>query len=442
MSRNSTDYRVSSPRKPVLFLLGVVLFAFALRLSVMLATSSYHIRDFGDDHFGFGWEMGRVARSLAEGNGFSSPLPLPTGPTAIVGPVYPLLLAGVFKVFGVYTTSSAVAIRSFQCVFSSLTCLFVYLAGRDSVGELAGKLAALAWAVFPLNIFFTVNKVWETSLTAMLTAALFWYMLSLRSSLSAARWSGVGALLAIAALLNTSLVMLIVPFGLSALWRNRARLFLPAIAGAVTCVLVVSPWLIRNHAEFGKFLLRSNFPLKFRVCNNELSPGQKLEDMHPAMAPYLNRHWRDVGEMRFMQEQRDLNSRYMANEKGLFAFSVVNRIVNYWSGAWIMPTADFPNEWPVILGTSIVSLIGLLGIRRMFYNGHSAAFMYAGCLLVYPVVYYLTTSQPRFYHAITPLLVLAGSYWVVSWKTAITSPVSAQSRSIRETGVCTADPTM
>jgi len=406
----------SAQGNPRLFLIAVFLLAFVLRLAVMFATSSYHVVNDDTDHFGFGWEMGRVARSLAEGAGFSSPLPSPTGPTAIVGPVYPLLLALIFKILSVYSTGSSIAIRVVQSVFASLTCLFVYLCGRDTVGEATGKLAAFVWAVFPLNIFFNVTKVWETSLTALLTAALFWYMLPLRHSLFAWRWSATGALLAIAALLNTSLVVLIVPFGLSALWRNRMRLFRPAIFGVLTCVAVVSPWLVRNYVEFGKFMLRSNFPLEFRVGNNEWSHGQKIEELHPSKSPSLNQRWHDIGEARFMAEERDLSSRFLAAHPGMFAFATANRVVNYWTGAWILPTTDSPNSCPVIIGTSIVTLLGLLGLRRMFYSGNSAAFIYAGCLFIYPWPNYLTTSQPRFYHAITPLLILLGALWVLNFK--------------------------
>src|ERR1700691_1853479 len=106
---------VPAQRNAMRFLIAVVLFAFFLRLAVMFAISSYRVVNDDTDHFGFGWEMGRVARSLAEGAGFSSPLPLPTGATAIVGPVYPLLLALVFKISGVYSTASAIAIRVIQC---------------------------------------------------------------------------------------------------------------------------------------------------------------------------------------------------------------------------------------------------------------------------------------------------------------------------------------
>ena len=413
----------TAPQEPRLFLFWLCLFAFALRVAVMFATSSYRLIDYGDDHFGFGWEMGRVARSLVEGHGFSSPLPLPTGPTAIVGPVYPLILALFFKIFGVYSTSSAIAVRILQSAFSSLTCVFIYFCGRDTAGAATGKLAALAWAIFPLNIFFTVTKVWETSLTGLLAIALFWYMLPLRHSLAIPRWLATGAFLGLAALLNTSLVMLVVPFGLAALWKNRVRALLPATVGALTCLAVLSPWLVRNHAEFGKFILRSNFPLEFRVGNNEFSYGQKIEDLHPSNTPALNQHWQDVGEERFMTEDRAANSQFIAAHPGRFAFAIFSRIVNYWTAAWIKPTTDPPNQWPVIVGTSILSLLGLLGLRQMFSRGNSVAFVYAGCLLIYPVVYYTTTTQPRFYHTMTPLLILLAAFWGTNWKNRTLPPI-------------------
>ena|SRR5580704_3423356 len=54
----------------------------------------------------FGYETGRIARSIALGKGFSSPLNVDTGPTIWLTPIYPYLLAGIFKLFGVYTFAS------------------------------------------------------------------------------------------------------------------------------------------------------------------------------------------------------------------------------------------------------------------------------------------------------------------------------------------------
>jgi len=401
---------VQTPKR---FLLVVSLFAFCLRLCVLFAAGTYHVVEDDTNHFGFGWEMGRVASSIAEGRGFASPLPSPTGPTAIVGPVYPLLLSGIFKVFGIYSVESAIAVRILQGIFSSLTCVFLYLCGRDTMGESVGRLAALVWSVFPLNIFFTVTKVWETSLTAILATALFWYMLETGNSVSSKRWSKTGALLGIAALVNTSLVVLIVPIGLSALWRNRSRALIPTFVGALTCLAVVSPWLVRNYVVFGKVMLRSNFPLEFRIGNNELSYGQKMESLHPSNTPALNQQWSEVGEQRFMEEDRESNAQFVNSHPGRFAFSIMNRMVNYWTGAWIRPISGFPNVLPVIGATSLLSALGFLGLWRLYSSANPSAHNYAGCLAIYPIVYYITTSQPRFFHAITPLLILLGAYFAL-----------------------------
>jgi 4-amino-4-deoxy-L-arabinose transferase-like glycosyltransferase len=407
---------VTQQRSVKSFLVLVCLLAFAIRLAAMFAGNTYRVVEDDTNHFGFGWEMGRVAASLAEGQGFSSPLPLPTGPTAMVGPVFPLLLAGVFKLFGVYSTGSSIAIRVIQSLFSSLTCLFIFLCGRDTENDTVGKLAAVAWAFFPLNIFFTVDKVWETSLTALLITVMFWSMLRLRQSLSVSRWFSAGALLGFAALTSTSLVVLVAPFGIASIVRNRLRFLRTAAAAILACVVVVSPWLVRNHGVFGKFMMRSNFPLEFRVANNESSWGQKLEALHPSNNLAENEHWQQVGELRFMDEDRQANAEFLAHHMGRFVFVTFNRIVNYWTSAWIRTDAGNPNVWPVILPTTALTILGFLGLWRLFRTQNPAAFLYAGCLFIYPIVYCITTSQPRFYHAMTPLLILSGSFLVIDFR--------------------------
>jgi hypothetical protein len=400
-------------RSPRRFLIVVCLFAFTLRVGVMLVGSTYHVLVDDTHFFGFGWEMGRVAASLVDGKGFSSPLPDPTGPTAMVGPVYPLILALVFKIFGVYSTGSAIAIRVLQSIFSSVTCVFLYLCGRDTVGKAAGKVGALVWAVFPLNIFFTVNKVWETSLTGLLAVILFWCLLSVRESVSIPRWAFVGALLGAVAMTSASLVMFVVPFGIWALWKSRLRVLPAAVIGVLSCLAVVSPWLLRNHRELGKFMLRSNFPLEFRIGNNTSSYGQKIEALHPSNTPTVNHHWQDVGEVRFMAEEQEENAKFISSHPGRFAFSTLNRVINYWTGAWIRIIPGYPNSWPVIVATSFLTLAGLFGLWRMAASGLSVAWLYAGCLSIYPITYYVTTSQPRFYHAVTPLLILCASFGLI-----------------------------
>src|SRR5690349_20537434 len=76
-------------------LVRIIVVAFLLRLAVLTLGRTYHFSP-TDNHFGFGWETGRIARSVAEGKGFSSPMQGDTGPTAWIAPIYPYFLAGLF----------------------------------------------------------------------------------------------------------------------------------------------------------------------------------------------------------------------------------------------------------------------------------------------------------------------------------------------------------
>src|SRR5258708_14209312 len=71
----------------------------------------------------FEHETGSIAYSLAVGKGFSSPFRRETGPTAWLTPVDPLLVAGVFRGFGVFTAKSFFAVVLLNALFSSAVCI-------------------------------------------------------------------------------------------------------------------------------------------------------------------------------------------------------------------------------------------------------------------------------------------------------------------------------
>src|SRR6267154_361150 len=126
----------------------IFLVALVLRLAVITIGHTYRITPRGD-HFQFGWEMGRIARSLAQGQGFSSPTDLPSGPSAWAPPIYPYILAGVFKMFGVYSNASAWVILAFNSIFGALTCVPLYRIAERIYGAEVARATAWTWAVFP-----------------------------------------------------------------------------------------------------------------------------------------------------------------------------------------------------------------------------------------------------------------------------------------------------
>ena len=59
----------------------IVAIALLLRVGWIVIGHTYKFKS-ADDNFSFGWEMGRIAASLASGHGFSNPFGPATGPTA------------------------------------------------------------------------------------------------------------------------------------------------------------------------------------------------------------------------------------------------------------------------------------------------------------------------------------------------------------------------
>ncbi len=154
---------------------------FGLRVVVILVGHTYRIRT-SQGNFDFGFEAGRIARSLVTGHGYGNPFNGMSGPTAWLPPVYPLLMAGAFKLFGVYTRGAALALMVVDSAFSAAIAPAVYeIAARcfdaRGIARRAAKYgapvavwSAWMWAVYPAALQYAVHWVWEMSVTACLFA--------------------------------------------------------------------------------------------------------------------------------------------------------------------------------------------------------------------------------------------------------------------------------
>src|SRR5271165_2587982 len=191
----------------------IVAIALLLRVGWIVIGHTYKFRD-TDDNFGFGWEMGRIAASLASGHGFGSPFGPATGPTAWEPPLYPYLIASVFLVFGIYSKASAFVLLTINSVLSALTCVPIFLIARMIFSEKVALWSAWAWALLPNVMFWCTRWVWETSLSALLLAVIFWLTLTLEDREGLRHWLWLGLLWGIAALNSTVLLAFLPVSGL------------------------------------------------------------------------------------------------------------------------------------------------------------------------------------------------------------------------------------
>jgi len=93
-----------------------------------------------------GNEPSHIAAHLAKGEGFSSPYDaVPIAPTAQQPPVYPVLLAMIFKFLGVYSRAALAAIVALNAVAGAAIAALIYLVGRQYFSATAAIVSAWAW---------------------------------------------------------------------------------------------------------------------------------------------------------------------------------------------------------------------------------------------------------------------------------------------------------
>src|SRR5262245_45506533 len=224
-----------------------MIFCLALLIRLVYLFLFFHTQPIPSEHrYLIGYETGSIAASLANGQGYSSPLYAPSGPTAWITPVYPYLLAAMFKVFGIYTFGASVAIRCINAIFSSLTCYPLFFLGKRLFGNAVGITAAWLWAVLPAAVFFPVVWVWDTSLSALVLISCLWAAYGMVDQDGAGRWGLFGAFWGFAILVNAAILSVLPGCFLFAMSRARQRganyLKLASVAAAFVAI-TLAPWV-------------------------------------------------------------------------------------------------------------------------------------------------------------------------------------------------------
>ena len=362
----------------------------------------------------FQQESGFIAAALASGKGFSSPMGRDTGPTAWLPPTYPLLLSGLFRIFGVETVRSFLAAVGMNIVFSAGACLPIFYAGRRVAGVPVASAAAWFWALLPTAVTFPFEWIWDSSLVALLAATLLWATLKLADSPRLRNWCAYGLVWGFALLTEPALGAAL-PFLLGwAAYRVQARGLtrLHGLALAAACtILCCLPWTVRNYTVFQRFMpLRSNFGYELFAGNNE------NYDDHPPVWPNNITRAREIfrfyriGETAFMQEETHKALQFITNHPRIEVRLTWDRIVSFWMGT-PSPLDNFLSADTFFLrSVSICSFLlvcgTIAGIALLFLAGNDFAFPLAAFPLAFPLTYYLTHASLRFRHCIEPILVL------------------------------------
>ncbi len=380
------------------------------------------------DGWSFGYEMGRVAQSLATGQGFASPFLEPTGLTALVPPLYPCFLALIFKIFGVYSENAAIAALVTNCMVSALTCIPLYHIGKILFGRNTGYLSAALLALYPISIWYAVNTVWDTAIFTFLCMMLMYCFLILPQQPFNAKTAAMfGLFMGFVALVKT-VIIAFYPFALIWLFirirleikKKIACFVLMGLASAT----VLMPWMIRNYVLFDRFMIQSNFGLEFMLENNAKSwdafettkDSSVFMRQHPTIDFGEFLLYKCLGETNYMNVCLSRTKDFIRKNPGKFLILVLRRTYYFWLG-----DLGGKNEWT---GTLRVSF-SLSGLKKILYfaplpfmiigiflalRRKTAVFLPAAYLLCLPAVYYLTHVCSRFRHPLDPIILLFAVY--------------------------------
>jgi len=373
------------------------------------------------DHWRFAGETGRIARSIVQGRGFSSPLFADTGPTAWMTPIYPGIVAGVFGVLGIYTKSSAIAMLALDSLFSALTCIPVFLIARKSFGERAARWAAWGWAFFPYAIYFSADFIWATTLTTLAVACVFLAALHLEETSRASRWAGYGALCGLAALVDPIVLSFAPGVALWMCWRRsrqRQGWLMPALAAILAFLIVICPWFVRNYRVFGTFIpFRDNFGLELYVGNNGNTWHFTPPGFHPSSTQKEWEEYQQMGELAYMRHKQQQALTYIGQHKAEFAVLSLRRAVYMWTNFWSFSPRYLeaePLDPPNIFLCTGLTILALAGLWRAFRVGVSAGMPYAIALFLFPAVYYFTHPEDYYRRPIDPIFLVLAAYWIAS----------------------------
>jgi len=352
----------SSDRDMKRVLAGLALFGFVLRAAFILIS-----QDFTNP---VAYEAGLIAKDLAAGKGFifQSWLAAEKESSAWIPPLYPYFLAFFFKFFGPY---KFLAIQLVQGLAFSCLVFPAYGLGNLLHDRRVGLTAAFLVSLYPPFIYYA-RVITYDSLFTLFTALSLYTLVRLYVSPSYPKAALSGCLLGLANLTKgilqpfTLFALLWLPWAMGAVkrrWTYPLMVF-------VTCLVTVTPWIIRNYVVFHRLMpMQSSFGYMLWLGNRPGFPGI-FDPTRAYQGTTLRRLTEE--EYQFLRglNERELNAtllrqalRYIRDDPKAFLKRSLNRVYAFW---WI--SERFPHGEPLKEGSSqeAASLIGLRKLNLAF----------------------------------------------------------------------------
>jgi len=348
------------------------------------------------DRWQFGQEIGRIGKMMVETGEFAVEADTPT---AKFPPVYPPIVALVFKVLGVYSTSSALVLFLIQSVFAGLAAVCLLALGRRFFGNTVGLVAGFGWALYPSSLYESTAQVWYSELSVLLLLAIVLFATAITPERLTSKFAVLGGASALLVLTDSAMLVYVgVVLAWALVFLRIGNWLRPLAAWSIAAAVVVSPWAVRNWMVFDNpSVLKSNFGLELFFGNNPFSSGGTLDPERQRALAALPQE--ELSRAR--AESEDAYFRYLGHaattwikEHPVDFVKLTGRRVSYYWGKFpgVGPDRFRHYSWFHLVWYLPVALLAVAGGLTRSKWGPPLLLLVL-FLVVYPLPYYITHVQ-------------------------------------------------
>lgn len=241
----------------------------------------------GFGQFGDTFLYHNIAYNLYKGNGFSGTVDsrayglknktdeLEYEPAVNRGPVYPLFLSMVYRIFG---NTEALnnwqenwdKVRMVQAILDALLCIVVYFIVRLIIPSvyIPAIIASILYCFSFYNIYYTKALLTESITTFLLTCFLFFSLFSLRYLENKRGVVYAGIFIAFVTLTRPEYILFIPIFTIYIYYycREIPRLATTKITFFIMAsIIIIMPWTVRNYLAFKKPIIVAESGLGYNL---------------------------------------------------------------------------------------------------------------------------------------------------------------------------------
>jgi 4-amino-4-deoxy-L-arabinose transferase-like glycosyltransferase len=242
VNRMSAQEEMSIQAKRLLVLIVLAALIHSIMLSAVIAHPERAIRRDSEDYLQF-------ALNYLSGHGFSRQLEQSYLPSAFRTPVYPLVIAFIYQLFGINNLALVLA----QVLMSLLTVVLTYWLGLLLLSEIEAWIGALFIALSSAPAVYSVFILSETLFAMLLILVLLILVLYRQRKKTA--WLAAAGIFSGLAILCRPVAAYFPVLVVGLIWLaepgNWRKLLAGMMAFLIACALVVGPWIWRNMRQIG-----------------------------------------------------------------------------------------------------------------------------------------------------------------------------------------------